>query len=94
VTTTYPDSVPQPDRDLADHAFSVRNAQWRTWLRAHTPNVVYYGLGWVVPKARDCGNHEWHNRGSGIDACYHCEATRSTPPDAHWFNDPGDIPAR
>jgi hypothetical protein len=81
-TVTYSGSVPQSDRDVADHPFSVRNARWRTWLRAHTPKVFYYRLGLVVPKARDCGNHEWHNNGYGIDACYHCEGIRSTPPDA------------
>jgi hypothetical protein len=88
VTATYPESVSQPDRDIADHAFSIRNARWRGWLRVHTPNVLYYRLGLVVPKARDCGNHEWHNSGNGVDACYHCEVTRSTPPDAPWFSDP------
>ena len=97
----YPESVPQSDRDVADHPFSIRNARWRTWLRAHTPNVFYYRLGLVVPKARDCGNHEWHNNGNGIDACYHCEGVRSMPPDAPWLaigtTEPtgsGDIPER
>jgi hypothetical protein len=83
----YPESVPQSDRDVADYPFSVRNARWRTWLRVHTPNVLDYRLGLVVPKARDCGNHEWHNGGNGSDVCYHCEVTRPTPPDAPWFND-------
>src|SRR5207244_2580028 len=82
--------MPHSNPDVADHPFSVRNARWRTWLRAHTPNVLYYRLGLVVPKARDCGNHEWHNNGNGIDACYHCEGIRSTPPDARWFGDRHD----
>jgi hypothetical protein len=84
---TYPESVSKSDRDVADHPFTIRNARWRGWLRVHTPNVLYYRLGLVVPKARDCGNHEWHNSGNGVDACYHCEVTRSTPPDAPWFSD-------
>jgi hypothetical protein len=28
----YPESVPQSDRDVADHPFSIRNARWRTQL--------------------------------------------------------------
>jgi len=68
-----------PTRDVADYPFSVRNARWRTWLRVHTPNVLYYRLGLVVPKARDCGRHEWHNNGDGLDGCYHCDVTRPTP---------------
>jgi hypothetical protein len=71
--------------DIADRPLSLRNARWRGWLRSRTPNFLYYRLGLVVPKARDCGAHEWHNQGDGVDACYHCEATRSTPPDAPWF---------
>jgi hypothetical protein len=86
VTTTYPESVSNLDRDVADQPFGVRNARWRTWLRAHTPNALY-GVGLVVPKARNCGNHEWHSKGHGIDACYHCEVTTSTPPEAPWFSD-------
>ena len=82
--------VSHADRDPADLPFSLRHARWRGWLRVHAPNVLYYGLGLVVPKARDCGTHEWHNQGDGIDACYHCEVTRSTPTDAPWFGDPSD----
>lgn len=73
--------MPRKERDAADLPFSIRNARWCTWLRVHTPNLLYYRFGLVVPKARDCGNHDWHNNGSGVDGGYHCEVTRSTPPD-------------
>ena len=92
VTTAYPVAVSHLDRDVANHPFSLRSARWRTWLRVHTPNVLYYGVGLVVPKARDCGNHEWHNEAAGIDGCYHCEVTRSTPLDAPWFGTPINQP--
>jgi len=75
-----------PVGDVGDHPLRFRNARWRTWLRVHTPDVLYYRLGLVVPNARDCGRHEWNNQGHGIDACYHCEITRTTPPDAPWFD--------
>lgn len=76
--------------DVGDAPFTARKSRWRTWLRAHTPNVLYHRFGLVVPRARDCGDHDWHNRGDGIDACYHCDVTRSTPSDAPWYpNDPG-----
>jgi hypothetical protein len=38
--------------------------------------MLYYRLGLVVPKARDCGLHEWHLQDGGTDACYHCRQTR------------------
>jgi len=41
--------------DVAERPFSVRHARWRAWLRAHTPDLLYYRLGLVVPKAHDCG---------------------------------------
>jgi hypothetical protein len=78
-------AVRHSNGDVANDAFSLRNARWRTWLRAHTPKVLYYRLGFVVPKATDCGKHDWHNAGGGLDGCYHCERTRSTPPDAPWY---------
>lgn len=74
-----------PRPDVADYPFSIRNSRWRTWLRAHTPTVLYNRLGLVVPKAKDCGNHDWHFRGGAVDACYHCEAIRATPPEAPWY---------
>lgn len=77
----------QQERDVADLPLSIRNARWRTWLRVHTPNLSYYRFGLVVPKARDCGHHDWHIEGDGIDGCYHCEVTRSTPPDVPWSNE-------
>jgi hypothetical protein len=46
------------ERDPADLPFGVRNARWRGWLRVHTPDFLYYRLGFVVPKARDCWNHD------------------------------------
>ena len=63
--------------------FGLRHARWRAWLRAHTPNLLYYRLGLVVPKVRDCGDHEWHNKDAILDSCYHCEQTR--PHDAADF---------
>lgn len=56
--------------------FSIRNARWRTWLRIRTPSVLYHRFGFVVPKADDCGRHEWHNQDDRVDACYHCQQTR------------------
>ena len=76
----------EPARDVAEDPLSLRHARWRTWLRVHTPDFLYYRLGLAVPKARDCGDHVWHNSGGGVDACYHCEVTRSTPPDAPWHD--------
>ena len=81
----YPDLMSDPVTDVADRPISLRNARWRGWLRARTPNFLYYRVGLVVPKARDCGKQEWYKEGQGIDACYHCEVSRSTPPDAPWF---------
>ena len=65
--------------DVADQRFSTRNARWRAWLRVRTPNVLYHHLGLVMPKTRDCGRHDWYTSDDGIDGCYHCRVTRSTP---------------
>jgi hypothetical protein len=51
-------------------------ARWRTWLRTRTPTPLY-DLGLVVPKAKDCGSHQWYMLDATLDACYHCEVTRS-----------------
>lgn len=51
-------------------------SRWRTWLRKRTPDVLYYRLGIAIPKARDCGDHEWYKSTEDRDACYHCEVTR------------------
>src|SRR5438093_744872 len=56
--------------------FGVLHARWRTWLRVHTPNLLYYGLGIAIPKAGDCANHEWYNVDGEREACYHCLAER------------------
>lgn len=56
--------------------FGLRHARWRAWLRVHTPNVLYYRLGLVVPKAQDCGDHDWRNAGNEMDGCYHCNVQR------------------
>jgi hypothetical protein len=61
--------------------FSLRHSRWRTWLRGNTPNVLYYRVGLAIPKARDCGWHEWYFQGDDVDACYHCLATRPHDPD-------------
>ena len=66
------------DGDPVSFPFSIRHARWRTWLRQHTPNWLYFRLGVVFPKARDCGEHDWYYEGRGLDACYHCRVTRPT----------------
>jgi hypothetical protein len=67
------------DRDVADQPFRVRHSRWRGWLRVHTPDLLFHRLGFIMPKARDCGDHDWYKHGRGIDACYHCRVTRATP---------------
>ena len=54
----------------------LRHSRWRTWLRGNTPNFLFYRLGVVVPKARDCGDHEWYNSDNVVEHCYHCVAKR------------------
>lgn len=51
---------------------------WRTWVREHLP----MGLGWLVPKRRECPpvEHQWYNHGHGLDACYHCKRLRVRRP--------------
>lgn len=61
---------------MAGEDFGLRQSRWRTWLRVHTPDVLYYRLGLVVPKARDCGDHDWHKVDEATDGCYHCDVTR------------------
>jgi hypothetical protein len=53
---------------LADHPFSVRNARWRTWLRARTPNVLYYQLGLSYPRHGIVGNTSGTTKGDGMEA--------------------------
>jgi hypothetical protein len=72
--------------DVADQPLRLRNSRWRAWLRVRTPDFSYYRLGVVIPKAEDCRDHEWHNQAEGVDACYHCEVTRVTPPEAPWLD--------
>ena len=71
-------------KDVGNRPFALRKSRLRTWLRGHTPDLLYYRLGLAVPKARNCGDHEWYNRAQGTDACYHCEVTRPTPADSAW----------
>ncbi len=63
---------------MAALPFGLRHGLWRTWMRGHTPNVLYHRLGLVVPKARDCGDHEWYHSDDVVDRCYHCEVERPT----------------
>jgi hypothetical protein len=56
--------------------FGIRHSRWRTWLRVHTPDLAYHRFGLAVPKARNCGKHEWYVADADIDACYHCQVTR------------------
>ena len=55
----------------------IRHSRWRTWLRQHTPDLLYDRLGLVVPKARDCGEHEWYIADGAVEHCYHCRAERA-----------------
>jgi hypothetical protein len=59
-----------------------RQARWRTWLRVHTPRVLYYHLDLVMSKVRDCGDHDWYNAGADREACYHCRMERRRGPAA------------
>ena len=59
--------------------FGVRNSRWRTWIRGNTPDRLY-DRGFVVPKVRDCGKHEWYNSDDRVEHCYHCEAERPRQP--------------
>jgi hypothetical protein len=78
--------------DVGDRPLSLRNSRWRAWIRVHTPNFLYYRLGLAFPRAKDCGDHEWHNGGQGVDVCYHCMTTRLTPPDAPWYRSGDSAP--
>jgi hypothetical protein len=53
--------------------FGIRHARWRAWLRVRTPDFLYFRADLVVPKAKDCVDHEWSNGGEGMDECYHCK---------------------
>jgi len=56
--------------------YSLRHSRWRAWVRKHTPRILY-DAGLVIPKAADCGSHEWYVSTPGIQRCYHCRAERS-----------------
>jgi hypothetical protein len=45
-------------------------------VRVRTPDVLFHRLGLIVPKAHDCGDHQWYLKGDGRDACYHGVAIR------------------
>jgi hypothetical protein len=47
-------------------------------MRERTPRFLY-DRGLVVPKVRDCGNHEWYLSAAQREACYHCQVTRESP---------------
>jgi lincosamide nucleotidyltransferase A/C/D/E len=64
---------------VLDTRFGWRHSRWRAWLRINTPTRLY-DLGLVVPKARDCGDHDWYNSNGVTEACYHCLAERSRIP--------------
>lgn len=53
---------------------------------------MLYDLGLVIPKAKNCRQHEWHNAGDQRDACYHCSVVRHTPQDAPWYQPPDGYP--
>ena len=50
-------------------------ARWRRWVRENTPSFLY-DRGLVVPKVRDCGDHEWYKATKDVEACYHCLVSR------------------
>lgn len=52
-------------------------SRWRTWVREHTPDRLY-DRGLVIPKVKDCGDHEWYMSRADLDACYHCQVTRES----------------
>ena len=53
-------------------------ARWRRLIRERTPGFLYdHGL--VIPKVKDCGDHEWYVASAEHDACYHCLITRESP---------------
>ncbi|HTG41543.1 MAG TPA: hypothetical protein VK697_08005 [Methylomirabilota bacterium] len=53
-------------------------ARWRRLVRERTPGFLYdHGL--VIPKVKDCGDHEWYMATAKRDACYHCLITRESP---------------
>ena len=52
-------------------------SRWRRWVRERTPNALY-DRGFVVPKVRDCGAHEWYKATAETDACYHCQVNRDS----------------
>lgn len=58
-----------------DSRFGLRHSHWRISLRILVPKRLY-DLGLVVPKARDCGAHDWYNSDGRTEACYHCVAER------------------
>lgn len=50
-------------------------SRWRAKIRKLTPDFLY-DRGLVVPKARDCGAHDWYFATAIRDDCYHCEVSR------------------
>src|SRR5258705_12767125 len=53
-------------------------ARWRRLIRERTPGFLYdHGL--VIPKVKDCRDHEWYVASAEHDACYHCLITRESP---------------
>jgi hypothetical protein len=46
-------------------------------VRERTPCFLFdHGL--VIPKVKDCGDHEWYKATAERDACYHCLITRES----------------
>ena len=48
--------------------------RWRTKLREVLPHRPPLYL--LVPKGRDCGDHDWYRSEGQVWHCYHCRATQ------------------
>jgi hypothetical protein len=64
---------------MDDGEMTTGKFRWRTRLRAALPWRPPLYL--LVPKGRDCGNHEWYNADRRVEHCYHCKAERTARPE-------------
>lgn len=52
----------------------VSRYRWRTRLRMLLPHTPPLYL--LVPKGRDCGDHDWYRHEGNVWHCYHCRTVR------------------
>ena len=64
--------------DVADDPFTLRNSRWRTWLRAHTPDLPLLPPGPRRSAGQQLRGPRLAQHGDGLDRCYHCKVTRVT----------------